>query len=1122
MSDSRSGGSSVALPVLVLLFVGATGAYYISPKLQTARPAQIDGLKGDRVEDKVSSRLWEDPWTAVRHKDAPIWPECPVVGNTSAVNKLGCFKQINSGEEIQASVDAKSRPRAKRGARNKEQRGFTWMRQDQKLTRAVRQGDYRRQQQSCTSKKDVFHILLVSTSDGALPSNRESRMRRRYAALSALDVMGYRLKESRSVRAFRFMGHLLAYELAQPSDLTTILEDEFVDAPSRCESNQGAMLVWLEDSFFYRDGPFSAQTDNFNAKPRDEGAVYRLEALLTHLEKVVRPQVEDSRSKIDLRVSMVGPQSSGTLIALQKNIDRVLGDKLEIYSNMATMPKALLTSGFERLSKRSRRVIADDFDVSKSLVRELSLRGISWDKLRSRGRILLISEWDTYYGRALPMAFAANYMDSAALKLLAQGCANKLVAKSLSKEILSDGDKLNILKECPNSWPGHLTRVSYLAGLDGQGFLDSGSSSSFVLADPVRRDQGSLASAVGLEKPEGSAQYDYLRRLAQQLSLSSLSGQYQCREVLASCVEFSKCKDNCEQLEAACRADELQCIRDSTESEVVAIGVLGSDIYDKLLLLRALRSYFPQAVFFTTDLNALYWHPYEIPWTRNLLVGAGHGLSLADQYTLDETRSLSYQRLAALPPFRDSYQTSTLYGVMLALGWQRTGDWHRRVEQTKVWEIGRSGAYPLQMVASVGESAKATIEDATPLEISRIRGIQGRTWLIPVIASFVLILAVLVFSRYFRSEGNTQRISVVEVLALLGALWGPTMLLAVPSWLTIVLGQDLMWNQEPIVLAEGISVWGSMALRLCGSFICIYFLLRSLRLLRNNQLRIDKEFCFSSSYSPRVPSSVSYLWHKHIIRGRKPMYWLPRVFGLTVVYFAVFFTLFSVLGTRSWIIRGDETRKLWLIILVFQVVSFVFLLLFTVDRVLVNDQFFRALTRLRDSQSDTSKIWPSELWANLRTPDIHQNAMAEWLTLRLVAQRTQTLSRLLVGPFVVLALIILSRSIVIDRFTLNIPLILVLSNHVLYAFLATWLLKQSAERMRRSAQEALLRLEIEIDSNEPGGSAGDFIRRLRERAGALESGAFAPIWRQPVLQAIAAPLGSVLLPYVYELMAVLG
>ena len=47
-----------------------------------------------------------------------------------------------------------------------------------------------------------------------------------------------------------------------------------------------------------------------------------------------------------------------------------------------------------------------------------------------------------------------------------------------------------------------------------------------------------------------------------------------------------------------------------------AIGVLGSDVYDKLLILQALKQNFPHAIFFTTDLDARLFPPREIQWTR--------------------------------------------------------------------------------------------------------------------------------------------------------------------------------------------------------------------------------------------------------------------------------------------------------------------------------------------------------------------------------------------------------------------------------------------------------------------------------------------------------------------------
>ena len=84
---------------------------------------------------------------------------------------------------------------------------------------------------------------------------------------------------------------------------------------------------------------------------------------------------------------------------------------------------------------------------------------------------------------------------------------------------------------------------------------------------------------------------------------------------------------------------------------MVAVGVLGSDIYDKMLVLQAVRPALPAAVFFTTDLDALYLEREMQPFTRNLVVAS------ADDLDVKETRQFRLSDPWKLPPMRDSYQT---------------------------------------------------------------------------------------------------------------------------------------------------------------------------------------------------------------------------------------------------------------------------------------------------------------------------------------------------------------------------------------------------------------------------------------------------------------------------------
>jgi hypothetical protein len=112
---------------------------------------------------------------------------------------------------------------------------------------------------------------------------------------------------------------------------------------------------------------------------------------------------------------------------------------------------------------------------------------------------------------------------------------------------------------------------------------------------------------------------------------------------------------------------------------ICAVGVVGSDIYDKLLVLRALRTQLPNTCFFTTDLDVELWKANELPYTRNLVVASHFGLRLS--------RKLQSQT----PPFRDSYQTSLFYATNLAI----EGVMAPAGSGASIFEIGRRGPYHL-------------------------------------------------------------------------------------------------------------------------------------------------------------------------------------------------------------------------------------------------------------------------------------------------------------------------------------------------------------------------------------------------------------------------------------------
>jgi hypothetical protein len=178
----------------------------------------------------------------------------------------------------------------------------------------------------------------------------------------------------------------------------------------------------------------------------------------------------------------------------------------------------------------------------------------------------LISEWDTFYGQTLPNA---------------------------------------IVREFAPDDPASFHKFTYLRGLDGllpssagkedakqektttTGTKTGGSSDFFKIENDTQR----------LERPIGESQYDYLRRISAQLHKVD---------------------------------DELrkQPHEERQEKKIKAIGILGGDVFDKLLILRALRPEFPEALFFTIDFDEAFTIKSELPFTRNLMISSSWTLLL--------------------------------------------------------------------------------------------------------------------------------------------------------------------------------------------------------------------------------------------------------------------------------------------------------------------------------------------------------------------------------------------------------------------------------------------------------------------------------------------------------------
>jgi hypothetical protein len=236
----------------------------------------------------------------------------------------------------------------------------------------------------------------------------------------------------------------------------------------------------------------------------------------------------------------------------------------------------------------------------------------------------------------------------------------------------------------PLAFPGsNLHSYTYLRGIDGK--LPSDRKDEKESKISAESSDKNNQSSRPTERTEGLNQADDIRRLAK--SLEDLNTK----------------------------------LRRNGRGPLKAVGLLGSDVYDKLELLKALRPVLPEAVFFTNNLDARLSHPDEWSETHNLVVVSAFRLSLEQ----DRQRNV--------PPFRDSGQTALFAATLEAIGQGSMA----RPASPFIFEIGRNDPTELSTLADeqVKNAGLANYLKRIGLFLAIGISLAGWTWFVSGVAS---------------------------------------------------------------------------------------------------------------------------------------------------------------------------------------------------------------------------------------------------------------------------------------------------------------------------------------------------------------------------------------------------
>jgi len=644
------------------------------------------------------------------------------------------------------------------------------------------------------------------------------------------------------------------------------------------------------------------------------------------------------------------------------------------------------------------------------------------------------------------------------------------LSTTFAAEVFRQGTKDII--EHPNGRPELIHSYYYLRGIDGQ-----------LPGDPAKdnqRDQGQKTQfaqvSVAVEGTEGLNQSDYLRRLARQMKEDNARWQ---------------------------RWDGFG---------IRAIGLLGSDIYDKLMILRALRPQFPGTVFFTNNYDAHFERRDDWDDAHNLIIASPFGSTLPEIYPRSR-----------IPPFRDNNQTSMYVGTLVATGRMTEEEAEYLSWQPHIFEIGRRGVYDLRPTRYRWDPGKSKMVVESGAGKNEKTKTWFQDWLSPRVISELIIIALAVLAmvawisvtiarRTLPGGGTaTERLKRALVSTVFWLVCGGPLIIFI-----VALVAEYWAPEEPLAFFSGISIWPTEMMRLIAFMLAIFFMFKASFDLRANAKRIEAEFAFAPlplppfqwrdlgigfeqwqmQEPPRTSRfSAEEAWYAYLCRNK---FW-PRFIrtGILFALYSIFaFTILHLFPQPPSPARGHLAFIIDNIVFYLAGVGLLLLSFYVVDAIQLNSNFIRMFGR------EVTK-WGRELVdRSHRRPPLTEEELSAYHEIFFVAQRTQVVAPLIWYPLVVLTLMIVARLSFFDNWTWPPGLVLIYSITGAWALGSAILLRRAAEQLRETALNDLRRFRLlgqEIEARRQ--TFDELLAEIRD----LKTGAFAPLTDQPFIRAALFP-----------------
>lgn len=951
-------------------------------------------------------------------------------------------------------------------------------------------------------------VLVVCEPASPYAEDVERRVRDRAGVIQALAAEDYLPEDSNSIEPLKIKG---------PPDNYLPCE-RFYKLGAK---EQTVLLVWLTDN----------ELD-------DRGLLWQLNALSEWFRSY---PTEIANPPLDFRV--LGPSNSQQYRLMLDEVGKLYPDKTDgnvfewddfldhthIYPCRVSAPDAELTQELTWVSEYAGDTSTPEsgapFNPFNGRAEKALYRYFHQKRPASQFQIDRTSAADDLLMRAIWKELALRRVEQAS-KVAVVTELDTFYSRTIADVFDDAGKKQFPLSTNDDSNKGNISHYFYMAGLDGslpKGALGAAAPASS--SDNAKRSDQPPPN----DPSEGYSQVDYFRRLASQLAL----------------------------LNRDANADGQR---------LAAVAVLGSDIYDKLQILRTLRPKLPDTLFVTNYLDARFGHPDEWPETRNLLVAANYDLVPRQEWDSN------------LPPFRDSNQAATFAAATMALRGEIKEKWLGR---PMMFEIGRD--YPVCLTPSLEGKRLNHLKIYKPVPaVICLAAALGLIWLLWPKAPKPTAS-----EQSGRSlEGSAQAAPETSVNAFIEQgcrFLAPShrmiplalILALVVTWLRYKYQFQWPDRAEPFAFLAGISIWPGDFLRCVLLVLALHFLAKIIHDLKCNRIELEEKFAIIEQdtrkhrggtgllgYQRQVrlrPLAARYrdaggavnvrrlwAWYRTaLVRGcrgfwpqtncysvgsnrvdirrlwRRYRTWMetPHRFGRAALLLALYFCAVMMFCRAiseplpDLPVRGGAWFGSWAILWVAGIASMLVTFL-VVDATELNCRSIRDLNQKRTKwHLDAVDDQPGKFAFARHRQLLEEEDCADYLDIEFIARRTDVVNDLVYYPFILLTITLAARLRITDDYHWPPSIFILLGVNAAWALYCAIRLPIEA---RKARQQSLKRLRAKLFERQVAESKG--VRPARSNAKALEQviqqievmnrGAFVGIWEQPALGALLVPSTS--------------